>query len=168
MQRSFTLNEAGSSPVPSTGYGTVFNTMPTRRKDESREDYNCRMRLLMADRHAERRQQAIKALGGRCKQCGSKNDLQFDHIDPESKAFPPFKGWPSNERFWKEVSRCQLLCPPCHEVKTCQDAGKNRAKGGHGSISSYRYCHCTLCKAAKAAYSRKLRAHKRERDVVVA
>lgn len=98
--------------------------------------------------------QAREALGGQCKECGSKDDLQFDHIDPSTKdhTVTTFKSLSS---FWAEVSKCQLLCVPCHISKTLTDRGQVSARGTHGTLSSYRYCKCDQCKQVKAEYMKK-------------
>lgn len=46
----------------------------------------------------------------------------------------------------------QLLCRSCHEAKTLVDRGQESAKESHGTLSSYKYCKCNLCKKAKADY----------------
>lgn len=45
------------------------------------------MRSYVRDWRQRRRVQLIELLGGKCVRCGSTNDLEFDHIDPETKRF---------------------------------------------------------------------------------
>lgn len=59
------------------------------------------------------------------------------------------------ERFLEELKKCQLLCKPCHIEKTVIDRGEIIARGTHGTISSYRYCHCEVCRRAKTEWQRK-------------
>ena len=113
------------------------------------------MKEYMLKRYHERRKQAITKLGDKCVICGNTENLQFDHIDPESKNFTIAKLSSINETdFWKEIDKCQLLCEECHKLKSIADAGLKQAKGFHGTISTYRYCKCELCRKAKSEYSK--------------
>jgi 5-methylcytosine-specific restriction endonuclease McrA len=121
--------------------------------NKDREIYKAYMKEYMRSRYNERREKAICKLGGKCVKCGSTTNLQFDHINPEEKSFTIAKKSSINEQdFWKEVEKCQLLCESCHNLKTIEDMGMKPAKGFHGTLSSYRYCRCDLCKKAKADY----------------
>lgn len=62
---------------------------------------------------------AKELLGGICAICGTTEALDFDHIDPATKLFNISKGWRySEELFWAEVAKCQLLCRPHHLEKS--------------------------------------------------
>lgn len=116
------------------------------------------MRQYMLRRYHERRAEATALLGGQCASCGTEEQLQFDHIDKEDKEFDIAKFWSvSRERFLAELSKCQLLCGPCHK--------KKHAPKTHGTLSMYRYCKCDLCRKAKADW---MRAYKRQRCGAVA
>lgn len=107
----------------------------------------------MANRRMVRIAAATEFLGGSCVDCGSTERLEFDHIDPLTKEFPiASAGTVSEDRFWAEVRKCVLRCRPCHQQKTIQDFGQQPARGRHGTISSYRYCHCAKCRAAIRRY----------------
>ena len=124
---------------------------------KNRVDYNSYMRGYMLRRYHERMAAAIAFLGGRCR-CGSVKDLQFDHTDRTNKSFTVAKLWSlSKAKFWAEVSKCQLLCAMCHKQKTLKDLRQISAKTRHGTISTYRYCRCSLCREAKSAYMRQWR-----------
>lgn len=112
------------------------------------------MRQYMAKRYKRRKAAAIEQLGGKCVYCGSTEDLQFDHIDRNTKSFTIARELDSvsEKRLQEELAKCQLLCPPCHEEKTLQDLGRQSAKNTHGTLSSFKYCKCSLCKKAKADY----------------
>lgn len=138
--------------------------MPTKAKPQTREESNAGMRVLMKRRYAERRAQAIEFLGGQCARCGSTTGLELDHKDPATKEISLFKTWHQSERFWAEVRKCQLLCRPCHEAKTITDLGFKRAKGEHGTISSYRYCHCESCRKAKREYHQEWRQRRTKNE----
>ena len=60
-----------------------------------------------------------------------------------------------------ELQKCQLLCVSCHMTKTITDRGHSPAKGTHGTISAYRYCHCSLCREAKNKVHRQWKANKK-------
>lgn len=91
-----------------------------RKKQEYTNRYN-------RNRSAVRLHAAIKKLGGRCVACGSFEELQFDHIDPKTKEFNLVKcaHSVSDVRWAAEVAKCQLLCFPCHIIKTnCDRRGE--------------------------------------------
>lgn len=56
---------------------------PPRKRDS----YNEYMRQYMKRYRDQRRADAIELLGGRCVDCGSTEDLEFDHIDRSEKRF---------------------------------------------------------------------------------
>lgn len=92
------------------------------------KNYNNDMNLYMKNRWTTRRLLAIEKLGGICVRCSSSNFLEFDHIDPSTKIMTIAKASSRSEQFfWNEVSKCQLLCVPCHLEKSAEDirAGKN-------------------------------------------
>lgn len=69
------------------------------------------------------REWAVALLGGVCVECGTDEDLHFDHIDPTTKEAhltDLFKSG-SRERIDRELAKCQLLCRSCHSIKTAQD-----------------------------------------------
>ena len=80
----------------------------------------------------QRRQQALQYLGGVCASCGTTEDLEFDHVDPQTKvrsvnSLLSYR-W---ECQLKELNKCQLLCSHCHQQKSKGDGSfiKNRAYG---------------------------------------
>jgi hypothetical protein len=106
-----------------------------------------------------RRTRLLEMLGGCCARCGTKDDLEFDHIDPSAKRFTICaalsKAWAD---LVEEASRCQLLCKPCHVAKGAED----RPEPTHGTYYVYWYysCRCDPCKAANTRKSAVLRAKK--------
>ena len=73
-------------------------------------------------------------LGGRCVDCGETEDLELDHIDPDTKRFQPFgSGYAKPWEVWiEEVFRCELRCASCHLVRTVREGhhvppGRERA-----------------------------------------
>lgn len=123
-----------------------------------RTAYNAYMREYVLRRYHARMAASIQLFGGHCVKCGASSNLQFDHIDPATKAFTIGKMWGlSDDKLQVELKKCQLLCKNCHELKTMGENGRKPAKGTHGTISAYRYCKCDLCRAAKAASTREYR-----------
>lgn len=109
-------------------------------------------------RYYRRRTYALEKLGGKCSECESVDDLEFDHIDPRTKSFTIGKMWAvSEERFEEELSKCQVLCKTCHTEKSLKESGKKRRE--HGSYTMYRHgkCRCSLCRAANADRVRRSR-----------
>jgi 5-methylcytosine-specific restriction endonuclease McrA len=84
-----------------------------------------------------RRLRAIALLGGHCAECGSTENLQVDHVDPESK--DPLLRALKTASFWSwawhrieaELAKCQVLCLPCHKVKTAGEAVRGERHGHH-------------------------------------
>lgn len=129
--------------------------MPNPRRQQQMKIYN---KLYTKKRLA----QAREYLGDKCLWCGSKDDLQFDHIKPENKV-----GNLSNmarcstEKFWNEVKKCQLLCRDCHKWKSRIDRSLRSYREKPHGVQRYNVwgCRCSICSAAKSAYeiSRKAR-----------
>jgi hypothetical protein len=115
---------------------------------------NEHMRVYVLERYRRRKASAIAQLGGKCKRCGSTDDLQFDHIDRANKSFTLGRvlAGIAESKLQEELKKCQLLCLPCHQDKTIQELGQRKAKGEHGRPSTYRYCHCEVCRAGMRAY----------------
>jgi 5-methylcytosine-specific restriction endonuclease McrA len=82
------------------------------------KDYNKKMNEYMKRRWKKRRSIAVEYLGSKCVTCGSSENLDFDHINPETKICSIAKASSfSEERFWQEVDKCQLLCKEHHIEK---------------------------------------------------
>lgn len=113
-----------------------------------------------AHRAAKRRQydsrlrMAFDMLGERCARCDSTVRLEFDHVDPKTKVVEIAAATRlSLRRFLDEVAKCQVLCSECHDKKSALERGLTPTKGEdvHGTLSSYRYCRCDVCRDAKSA-----------------
>ena len=65
--------------------------------------------------------EAINKLGGKCSKCDGVFDpcvYDFHHMNPEEKDFTIGENMlVSKERFFKEVSKCILLCANCHRLE---------------------------------------------------
>lgn len=115
------------------------------------------------NRYHERMGAAREQLGGRCVTwwCGATENLELDHIDPETKCFTLSSNWGLPEDVWQEeLAKCQLLCRPCHELKT---ASENPVSEEHGTWAwvRWRKCKCEECRDFANAYSREYKRKKR-------
>jgi hypothetical protein len=111
--------------------------------------YNEYQRNYQLARYHNRKRAAIQFLGGVCARCASTEHLEIDHIDPALKSFPISKLWSvSEERFYAELRKCQLLCKPHHIEKTRQEQSVDHGGGATGK----RNCKCAPCKRRKAEY----------------
>lgn len=92
--------------------------MPLKNK----KAYNSYMNEYMKNRWEKRRLWAVEFLGGKCVICGSTSDLEFDHMDPQSKYKTIARlSSASNKIFKEELAKCQLLCSDHHLVKTLSE-----------------------------------------------
>lgn len=108
------------------------------------------------DKYYKRKQIGLDALGGKCAVCGAGHDLEFDHIDPQTKEFTITNGFTKPlEVFMAEVRKCQLLCHEHHKGKT----KKEQTVDMHGTWGQYRNrkCRCVVCKAFVSKYMREHR-----------
>jgi len=102
-----------------------------------RDEYNAYMAEYMLKRYHERRQYALDLLGSVCSTCGTDEDLNFDHIDQDTKLFPISKLWSvSRKRFEEEIRKCQVLCQPCHIEKSKMNQDYTR-KGKRPNHNQY-------------------------------
>jgi hypothetical protein len=89
-----------------------------------------------------------------CIRCGSTEDLRLDHIDPRQKVEHRIWSW-SRARRDVELAKCQVLCHPCHVVKTVEDLLiiQGVVAYRHGSPSMYAEgCRCGLCRLWRKKY----------------
>ena len=101
-------------------------------------------------------------LGRKCAKCGTTDNLEMDHINPETKLFTiSSKMAPKHRaRVYEELKKCQALCSECHAKKTASENSisfkKNRDEC-HGTLSQYsRYgCRCEACRNVYREFRRK-------------
>ena len=118
------------------------------------------------DRCRRLRLEYVALLGGKCK-CGAEDNLHFDHINPATKSFTiGDKITKPRGEILEEIKKCQLLCASCHSDKTISDLGKSKAKGTHGTLSSFRYCKCVLCKQAKRDYMKTYKSKMKQKSAL--
>lgn len=121
------------------------------------------MREYHRDYYHRRRQAMIEFLGGECVECGSTENLEFDHIDPSQKLFDISQNLTlSNPDVLTELGKCQLLCQPHHQAKTA--AGNSGFT--HGTIYGFqnKKCRCGACWEAEQEYRAVRNANRRSSD----
>ena len=77
---------------------------------------SCRS-IYSSNRRREIKIQAIEYLGGKCCECGLKDDpvvYDFHHRDPGEKDFQIGKNSKSFESIKKELDKCDPVCANCH------------------------------------------------------
>lgn len=91
---------------------------------------------------------------GPCKRCGSWDDLELDHIDPDQKLHHVVWSW-SKERRDAELAKCQVLCHLCHKEKTRSYVSALFSipveRRPHGTTTTYRFgCRCDVCTSSNS------------------
>jgi hypothetical protein len=91
---------------------------------------------------------------GPCRECGSWENLHAHHKNSGEKISHRVWSW-SKKRREEELSKCVVLCCPCH--------GKTRKKPlVHGTPDGYTHhkCRCSLCREALMTYRRNRKNNK--------
>lgn len=112
----------------------------------------------------KRRQRLLDYLGGKCAKCGSRERLEFDHINPELKTV----NISHNVTFAAmqvELDKCQLLCNNCHRQKSKEEA-KLRRPMRHGTYYAWlnNKCRCEICFPVWRAFHDKRNKKRRKRQ----
>jgi 5-methylcytosine-specific restriction endonuclease McrA len=81
-------------------------------------------RAYLAEYRSARKQRYLEYLGGKCVECGSTDDLEFDHVDPQTRSFCVGFNSKSEDQVFQELTKCQLLCHTCHLVKSATEKAK--------------------------------------------
>jgi len=113
-----------------------------------------------------KKDRALKFLGGKCNHCNSTEDLEIDHIIPLNYKYAKHSICAlSEEKFLIELNKCQLLCHNCHTLKSLKDQGFERITTETHNLSRYRFgCRCDICKEAKSSYMRNYRNQRSEKQ----
>jgi len=113
--------------------------------------YNAYMREYMLNRYHRRRAEAMLRIGGKCVDCGTTENLEFDHVDPTTKEFEISKIWSySKTKLEYELEKCVLRCSFHHSQKSAIEQSVEHGKGNTGKKN----CRCELCRPLKNAYMR--------------
>src|SRR3972149_2694359 len=81
--------------------------------------------------------------GKNCALCGATENLELDHVFPETKISHKIWSW-AWQRINEEMMKCRILCRPCHAER---HAAEMRAPCGTRSAYQ-RGCRCFSCRAA--------------------
>jgi len=75
--------------------------------------------IYQKEARRKKRIECVEYLGGKCVGCGTTENLQFDHIDRNTKSFQLAHKYGNSFAYLKpELDKCQLLCKECHELKS--------------------------------------------------
>lgn len=122
---------------------------------EWRKAYNHQYNLEV--RGATKRR-VIEQLGGKCVRCGSVDRLQFDHVDRTTKTKVIGSMLTQKEATLQaELAKCQLLCQPCHSLKSIIELGNQPRRHGTTTMYAGGKCRCPLCRAAQYEYVKEYR-----------
>lgn len=137
---------------------------PVTHSGLCRIHYNEKMKTYMLNRYHKRRATYVAEWGGQCVDCGSEEELEFDHADASSKEIPVGKLFTSytDSKIRAELDKCVLRCKSCHLVKS-QNEDWNIVEHG-GGVSGKKSCPCVPCKAKKSEYMRERRLRKLEQE----
>lgn len=102
------------------------------------------------DRAKKRTQWLLE--NGPCKHCGSWENLNVDHIDPKLKISHSVWSWTKVRRDI-ELAKCQVLCFPCHTIKSTLERGQTIG-GKHGASKYNKGCRCNICIEDNRKYKR--------------
>ena len=133
--------------------------MPYADKEKQREY----QRLWMQ----RRRLDWIESQGGACRNCGSTEDLEVDHIDRATKVTHRVWSWSESKRM-EELKKCQVLCSVCHKGKSIEAMAKPLV---HGTFNGYteKKCRCDECRTytvARVSEARRIRKQKQRSGLV--
>ena len=99
--------------------------MPMATKEAQREYQRTWMAKRRSDWFSE---------NGPCVVCGSWDNLELDHIDPQTKVSHRIWSWAKSRRN-AELAKCQVLCTKCHDLKTLRN--QENAFGEHHGMAKY-------------------------------
>lgn len=111
----------------------------------TRELQNEYQRKRLAKRRAEWFEGKI------CTNCGSEENLELHHLDPETKISHNVWSW-SQKRRDEELLKCVVLCEICHnkisseQFKEWYSTPLENKKHGTSNTYNKHGCRCDLCK----------------------
>jgi hypothetical protein len=136
------------------------------------------LKRYLRERYAAQRRLFLRILGGRCRRCKTRKNLQIDHEDPNNKLFEMGRLWAEKRlpEALKELKKCQILCESCHRKKTAlENSARMHAKyrkiNGpdgfkHGTVYGFmkKRCQCAICEAAKRRWNNERNTARRKPD----
>lgn len=99
----------------------------------------------------------FSVIGKSCAKCGSTENLEVDHIDPELKAFGVSNQWTKKNtaKIAEELKKCQALCYSCHKEKSARESSERKTGTfTHGTIYGWMKakCTCSVCLETKLGW----------------
>lgn len=101
------------------------------QKGKNGQSWNCRdsmciscRSLYASERRRNVKEQAVKYLGGICKDCKKRFPpyvYDFHHLDPNKKDFSIGKQAKKFDSIKAELEKCILLCANCHRIRHYQE-----------------------------------------------
>lgn len=96
-----------------------------------RKSQNEYQKAWLKQRYKERREIAYEILGDKCWNCGSTEQLEFDHINWRDKKIKFQRACTLKmDKFLEFLDLCQLLCKTCHLEKSREDWREQRDNRG--------------------------------------
>ena len=132
---------AGSIPAPATKIGVFMPYKDPKKRRAFQREYQKKW-------IAQRRDEWLIA-NGPCVECGSWENLQIDHKDPNTKVSHRIWSW-AKERREAELAKCQAMCEKCHNKKSAEEKRKPVSHGTHCAYASG--CRCPACRQAQKEY----------------
>lgn len=126
--------------------------------EEDKKEYH---RIYNLTRYHQRRARYIEQLGGKCVDCGTTKNLEFDHIVAEDKSIEIGDLLNYSEgRVQTELKKCALRCKRCHQKKSVT-VGDIRSVEHGGGLSGKKNCPCIPCKTRKREYMQRYNASRK-------
>jgi hypothetical protein len=121
-------------------------------------------RSYQLDRYNRWMSEAREYLGGVCVICGTTEDLQIDHIDPNTKSFTFGSKRPARAVWDAELKKCQLLCLEHHKEKTAREWYAARQHGTYGMYQKHG-CRCDKCRSFMNNHMKEYKRSKKQAPV---
>lgn len=121
-----------------------------------RDCYNSYMRAYNLERYHRLRAERVESMGGACIDCGSRDRLEFDHVDRSQKLLDIGTKW-ANPESLDELKKCVLRCKECHKAKTSRELSVEHGGGASGKSR----CPCNPCRLKRNEYARNWKRNRR-------
>ena len=117
----------------------------------------------LVEARLKRRSLFLELLGGECVNCGTSDNLEFDHVIREDMSFRIGTAILMRlDKVLVELQKCQLLCHDCHVEKTNTEYIRTTGLS-HGTASGYvnHKCRCDICTKAWNLYLKSKRYYRK-------